>query len=57
MSSKPEVIGEKDKEQPIKRPDGWPELAVPVRNVATATDAKGMAILPVVRLIKRNDKL
>jgi hypothetical protein len=42
-------------ERPVKRPDGWPELAVPVRNRMGPADRKGIATVDLHKVVRRKE--
>ena len=42
-------------EKTIKRPDGWPELAVPVRNRLGPADRKGIATVELKKIMRRKE--
>ena len=43
-------------ERRVKRPHGWPELAVGVRNVTGPADSKGIAEFPLNRVPRKRSK-
>lgn len=51
----PQVAGSAA-EARVKRPHGWPELAVGVRNVTGPADSKGIAEFPLRRVSRKRPK-